>query len=114
MAEMDAQFQHLRVLIAGTASLANELKRAVQTTVSRPMPDSVDSGLLMPSRELSNTLNLRIANVLEELDVAIAERDFPLAKKLLTDMDKELEAVGLSFVMRSCHVLSGFLGECQD
>ena len=103
VAELDAQFQHLRVLVTGTTSLTNELRRAIQTPVTRPLADLSD-GLLAASRELSNTTHLRIAKALEELDVAIAERDFPLAKKLLLESDKEMENVCL-FVWMNVHLL---------
>jgi len=93
VSEVDSQFQHLRVLVTGTASLANELKRAIQPTNARTAPDTAEAAL-HASRELSNTANVRAFALLEELDVAIAERDFPVAKKILLESDKELEDVG--------------------
>lgn len=99
VAEVESQFQHLRVLVAGTTTLANELKRAIQNSAIRHGPDATEGGLTMThlSKELSNTLNIRTLTVLEELDVAIAERDFQVAKKLLVESDGEIDEVLFSY-----------------
>lgn len=78
--------------MAGTTSLANELKRVIQTHASRPTPD-IEGIATALSKELSIAANGGTISVLEELDMAIAERDFPVAKKLLLESDRELEEV---------------------
>lgn len=93
IAEVDSQFQHLRVLVTGTTSLTNELKRAIQPMTVRPVADTSEASL-HASKELSNTASLRALALLEELDVAVAEREFPVAEKLFLELDKEVEEIG--------------------
>jgi len=92
VAQVDSKFQELRVLITGTTSLANELKRAVQPGYGRLINENPELMTLSPSIDLTNKAANHLALILEELDVAIAERDFPVASKLLLEADKELES----------------------
>eukprot|EP00210_Caulerpa_lentillifera_P004614 g4400.t1 len=93
VAQVDSKFEQLRVLITGTTSLANELKRAVQPGSGRLINESSELITLSPSIDLTNKPTNRLGSVLEELDVSIAERDFPVASKLLIEADKELEVI---------------------
>ncbi|GMH36056.1 hypothetical protein BSKO_03924 [Bryopsis sp. KO-2023] len=79
--ELEVQFQQLRTLIAGSVSLVNDLKRASQPGAHKL--DVHDDTLVPPVVASTKQGGRALESVLEELDVAVAERDFHVVKKLL-------------------------------
>lgn len=89
--ELGVQFQQLRALIAGSSTLVNDLKRVSQSAVSKV--ESNENASNQPLIASSKQQNAVLDTALEELGVAIAERDFRAVTKLLRAAEDALVEV---------------------
>lgn len=89
---LESHFQQLRSIIISVNSLTSELNHICNPLPLDPEHRNLVSITSLNKREYSTELYPEIlTNIIEELDVVIAERDFIAAKRLLEEADKEIK-----------------------